>query len=95
MGNGLLREVLVEVAWLGLGSSAWMRRVYEQVRRGSDQRKKVAIVAVARRLLVRLWAMLRDGRPWEEEPAPRPRPTPAGPASAPASAPAACCGAVG
>jgi len=90
MGNGLLREVLVEVAWLGLGTSAWMRRVYEQVRRGSDQRKKVAIVAVARPLLVRLWAMLRDGRPWEEEPAPRPRPTPTGPASAPASAPAAC-----
>lgn len=66
MGNRLLRELLVEVSWLGLHSSRWMRQVYEQVRRGSDKRKKIAIVAVARRLLVRLWAMLRDNKPWTE-----------------------------
>ena len=66
MGNRLLREVLVEVSWLGIRTNAWMKQVYESVRRGSDKRKKIAIVAVARRLFVRLWAMLRDGAEWQE-----------------------------
>ena len=69
-GNGILREVLVEVCWVGIRTNAWMKQVYEDVCRGSDKRKKIAIVAVARRLLVRLWAMLRDGTTWKE-PAPR------------------------
>src|SRR6185437_1389388 len=70
MGNRILREVLVEVCWLGIRTNAWMKQVYEEVRRGSDKRKKIAIVAVARRLLVRLWAMLRDGTEWIEPAAP-------------------------
>jgi transposase len=72
-GNPVLRELLVEVAWIGVRTGSWMLGVYERVRRGSDKRKKVAIVAVARRLLVRLWAMLRDGTDWRE-----PGPEPAG-----------------
>jgi transposase len=63
-GHPVLRELLVEVAWIGVRTGSWMLGVYERVRRGSDKRKKVAIVAVARRLLVRLWAMLRDGVDW-------------------------------
>jgi transposase len=65
-GNRLLRELLVEIAWLGVRGKTWMKDVYENVRRGSDKRKKIAIVAVARRLLVRLWAMLRDGNQWKD-----------------------------
>ena len=65
-GNRLLRELLVEVAWLRVHRDTWMKDVYEQVRRGSDKRKKIAIVAVARRLLVKLWAMLRDGTRWKD-----------------------------
>ena len=65
-GNGLLRTLLVEIAWLGVRHKTWMLEVYEHVRRGSDKRKKIAIVAVARRLLVKLWAMLRDGTTWQE-----------------------------
>jgi transposase len=63
-GNGLLRAMLVEISWIGLRYNSWMRDVYEQVRRGSPSRKKTAIVAVARRLLIRCWAMLRDQTPW-------------------------------
>lgn len=59
-GNRHLRSMLVEVAWLGLRWNPWMRAVYDRVHRGSKSRKKIAIVAVARRLLVRCWAMLRD-----------------------------------
>jgi transposase len=65
-GNRLLRKLLVEIAWLGVRGNTWMKKVYESVCRGSDKRKKIAIVAVARRLLVKLWAMLRDGTPWKE-----------------------------
>lgn len=64
MGNNLLRALLVEIGWIGLRYNPWMREVYESVRRGSSVRKKQAIVAVARRLIVRCWAMLRDGTTW-------------------------------
>ena len=63
-GNRLLRSLLVEISWSGLRYNSWMRSVYERVRRGSKTRKKIAIVAVARRLLIRCWAMLRDGTTW-------------------------------
>jgi transposase len=67
-GNARLRHLLTEIAWLGVLRGTWMARVYHQVRRGSDKRKKTAIVAVARQLLVKLWAMLRDGTEWREPP---------------------------
>lgn len=63
-GHRELRAMLVEVSWIGLRFNPWMREVYERVRRGSKSRKKIAIVAVARRLLIRCWAMLRDGTTW-------------------------------
>jgi transposase len=72
-GPPLLRKLLVQIAWLGVRQGAWMLDVYDQVRRGSDKRKKIAIVAVARRLLVKLWAMLRDGSQWKG-PIPRSKP---------------------
>ena len=63
-GHRVLRSLLVQVAWLGQRYNPWMQEVFEQVRRGSDANKKIAIVAVARRLLIRCWAMMRDGTPW-------------------------------
>jgi transposase len=72
-GNRLLRELLVQVAWVGVRNRTWMLQVYQNVRRGSDKRKKIAIVAVARRLLVKLWAMMRDGTQWKEPVLPTPR----------------------
>lgn len=63
-GNRLLRAMLVEVSWVSLRYNEWARNVYERARRGSPNRKKIAIVAVARRLLIRCWAMLRDSSSW-------------------------------
>ena len=63
-GSGLLRKMLVQASWIGQLSNPWMKGLYEQVCRGSKTRRKVAIVAVARRLLVRLWAMDRDQKDW-------------------------------
>jgi transposase len=67
-GNKHLRSMLVEVGWLGLRYNPWMRDLYERVHRGSSARKKIAIVAVARRLLIRCWAMLRDETRWQGPP---------------------------
>ena len=65
-GNKLLRTLLVEVSWLGL-REPWMREIYDKVRRGDKKRSKVAIVAVARQLLVRCWAILRDESCWDAD----------------------------
>ena len=63
-GNRLLRALLIEVSWLGLRHNSWMRETYNRILRGSPSRKKIAITAVARKLLVRCWAMLRDEQNW-------------------------------
>jgi transposase len=65
-GNKVLRSLLVEVSWLGLRHNKWMNETYRRILRGSESRKKIAITAVARKLLVRCWAMLRDGQPWRD-----------------------------
>ncbi len=63
-GNTLLRSLLVEVSWLALRYNGWAQALHARLVRGSKTRRKVAIVGVARRLLVICWAMLRDGTPW-------------------------------
>jgi len=63
-GSRLLRSLLVEVAWAGLRYNPWVRETYQRISGGKKSRKKIAIVAVGRRLLVRCWAMLRDGTIW-------------------------------
>lgn len=65
-GNKLVRALLVEVSWLGLRYNPWMRETYQRLLRGSPSRKKIAITAVARKLLVRCWVMLRDQQPWRD-----------------------------
>lgn len=66
-GDRVLRSLLVEVSWVGLRYNSWMRAVYERARRNSKTRKKIAIVAVARKLLIRCWAMMRDGTAWQPD----------------------------
>ncbi len=63
-GHRDLRKLLVEVSWLGLRHNERIRTIYERVCRGARSRKKIAIVAVARRLLIWCWAMLRDETDW-------------------------------
>jgi transposase len=65
-GPTLLRGMLVEVAWVVWRKNAWAQSFVARVSRGMKSRKKVAIVALARRLLVKLWAMLRTNTPWRD-----------------------------
>lgn len=61
-GNPTLRGLLVEVAWLGCRRVDWMRDAFTRISRGDPARRKKAVTAVARRLLIRIWATLRDGK---------------------------------
>ncbi|MEO2018671.1 MAG: IS110 family transposase [Fuerstiella sp.] len=66
-GPKLLRKRLVECSWLLLRYNPWGAQLHHKLSRGQKTRKKQAAVAVARRLLVRCWAMLRDGTDWNEQ----------------------------
>lgn len=65
-GPGLLRRMLVEGAWGLLRYNPWAARLFQRLTKGQKTRRKVAIVAVARKLLVRCWALLRHGVDWRE-----------------------------
>jgi transposase len=65
-GPALLRKMLVECAWCMIRYNAWARGIYLRLTGGGQRRKKQAIVALARKILVRCWAMLRDGKPWHD-----------------------------
>lgn len=67
-GSRLVRSLLVEVAWAGLRYNSWVRTTYQRISGGKKSRRKIAIVAVGRRLFVRCWAMLRDGTAWQGSP---------------------------
>lgn len=69
-GNKLLRALLVEVSWLMRRYNPRLRGIFDQVCRGSKTRRKIAVVATARRLLVICWAMLRDGTRWRDDASP-------------------------
>jgi transposase len=73
-GPALLRKMLVECAWCMVRYNAWARGIYQRLTGGGQRRKKQAIVAVARKTLVRCWAMLRDRKPWHD-PLAGPKPT--------------------
>ena len=65
-GPALLRKMLVECAWCMLRYNGWARGIYLRLTGGGQRRKKQAIVALARKILVRCWAMLRDRQPWRD-----------------------------
>ena len=66
-GPRQLRSALVEAAWLMLRYNPWAKSVYDRLTGGQKTRKKKAIVAVARKLLVRCWVMLLRKEPWNKE----------------------------
>jgi transposase len=65
-GPALLRKMQVECAWCMVRYNAWARAWYQRLTGGGQRRKKQAIVAPARKILVRCWAMLRDKKPWRD-----------------------------
>ena len=66
-GPSVVRWVLVESSWKVIRYSRSMKSFYERVMAGQKSRKKIAIVAVARKLLSIMRAMLLTGAMFDEK----------------------------
>jgi transposase len=64
-GNPLARTILVECAWASLRYNSWAKTVYERICGKQKTRKKKAAIALACKLAVLAWAMLRDQTDWK------------------------------
>lgn len=67
-GSRVVRALLVEASWAAVRYNPRIRELYQRIKRHNKNRRKIAIVAVARRLAVYCWAMLRDGTRWRDLP---------------------------
>ncbi len=65
-GPGLLRRLLVQIAWGMERRSARVKALFERISGGHKSGRKKAAVAIARKILIWCWAMLRDGTTWRE-----------------------------
>ncbi len=63
-GPALLRSLLVESAWMVWRHNDWAQALVEKISRGSRSRRKLGIIALARRLLILLWGMLKTNTPF-------------------------------
>ena len=70
-GRGEARAMLFLAAQAAARWNAPLRAFYERLV-GRGKSKKAALAAVARKLLVAINAMLRDGRPWQPPLLPEP-----------------------
>lgn len=64
-GPAFLRAILVECAWMMTRHNAWAAQFVNRLTHGHRGRRKTAVVALARKLLVLCWTMLRKGQPWQ------------------------------
>ena len=63
-GNPRLRTIMVQLSWFWLlhqPESALTRWFHERVKLDGGRRRKPAIIALARKLLIALWKFVRDG----------------------------------
>ena len=63
-GRPLLRKLLNQAAWQAVRRDNYFRELFLRASRGSRKRRKIAIVAVMRQLLIIAWALLRDRQPY-------------------------------
>jgi transposase len=68
-GPAVVRQLVAEAAWQARRRSPTVRAYFERVQRGDPQRKKIALVATAHYLVRVMWALLKRGTTWEENPA--------------------------
>jgi len=66
-GPSAVRWLLVESCWRIVRTSPSLRAFYERVMHGQKDRKKIAIVAVARKLTTIMYAMLKTGEEFSED----------------------------
>jgi transposase len=64
-GPRLLRTMLLECAWSSTRYNAWSKMTFARIHGGSKTRRKKAGIALARKLAVIAWAMMRDKTDWD------------------------------
>jgi len=65
-GPATVRRLVTEAAWQAVRRNAKIRARFERVMHGKEERKKIAVVAVAHYLLRVMLAMLKSGEVWRE-----------------------------
>ena len=65
-GPSVVRWLIVECVWRAIRHSPALRAFYERVMHGQVQRRKIAIVATARKMLTIMRAMLMTGAEFNE-----------------------------
>ena len=65
-GPSIVRWLIVESAWRVIAHSPAMRQFWLRVMKGQGSRKKIVIVAVARKMLTIMRAMMMHGTAWDE-----------------------------
>lgn len=68
-GPATVRKLLCEAAWQAIRRSPSIRAFYERLVGTDRDRRKLALVATAHKLVRAMAAMLRSGEVWREEPA--------------------------
>jgi transposase len=66
-GSPVLRQVLNQAAWVAVRCNPQLREFFLRMGGGCKKRRKQAIVALMRKLLVTSWAMLRDGTSYQPQ----------------------------
>jgi transposase len=66
VGDGRLRSKLIQAAWSAIRQDAELREFYRSIcrRNGAGKGPRIAIVAVARKLSTRIYAILKNQRPY-------------------------------
>ena len=59
-GPSHVRHVLCQAAWASLRCSDQWRETFNRIKRGSQKRSKIAIVAIMRRLGIQMWQVARS-----------------------------------
>jgi transposase len=52
--------MLLECAWASTRYNAWSKRTFARIHGGSKTRRKKTAIALARKIAVIAWAMMRD-----------------------------------
>ena len=66
-GSRLLRAMLLECAWVSLQYNPRTRATYDRICGGQKTRKKKAAIALARKIAVVAWSMLKHETDWDPQ----------------------------
>jgi len=61
-GKKKVRSLLIEASWRWIGKDSGARKIFERICGGKQNRRKKAIVAIARRLAIIIWRLVKENR---------------------------------